>query len=242
MDLNHSSPDNNIEKDVNFNDNQLNVIEVNNNESYENSFNLRDRLFSWVIEKNITQKSVNSLLEILRGSGHNTLSQDARTLMHTKNATQEIKKIAGDSCIHFGVADGLLRSITKYFKECSNNIDLLINVDSISMSKSSTSQFWPILVFIFSNVRTKPFAAGVYHGISKPNDVNQYLSPLVNELILLEEHGFNYHGKTVVVKGIICDAPARAFITCTKNHSFGCSTGRRIYLIMLFFLNIIENG
>jgi len=94
-------------------------------------------------------------------------------------------------------------------------------------SKSSTSQFCAILVFIFSHVRTKPFAAGVYHGISKPNDVNQYLSALVNELILLEEHGFNYHEKTykVVVKGIICDAPARAFITCTKYHSgyFGCS-------------------
>jgi len=96
------------------------------------------------------------LLEILRDSGHNTLPRDARTLMHTpKNATREIKKIAGGSYIHFGVADGLLRSLTKYFKECPNTIDLLINVNGISMSKSSTSQFWPILVFIFSNIRTK---------------------------------------------------------------------------------------
>jgi len=53
--------------------------------------------------------------------------------MHTpKNATREIKKIAGGSYIHFGIADDLLRSITKYFKECPNTIDLLINVDDIS--------------------------------------------------------------------------------------------------------------
>ncbi|EFN70304.1 hypothetical protein EAG_00406, partial [Camponotus floridanus] len=162
--------------------------------------NLRDRLFLWVIQENITQKSVNSLLQILCDCGHDTLPRDARTLMHTpKYATREIKKIAGGSYIHFGVVDGLLRSIAKYFKVCPNTIDILINVDGLSISNSSSSQFWPILISIFTNIRTKPFAAGVYHGMSKPNDANQYLSPLINELILLEENGINYNGKTCKV-------------------------------------------
>jgi len=143
-----------------------------------------------------------------------------------KKATREIKKIAGGSYIHFGVVDGLLRSITKYFKVCPSTIDILINVDGLSISNSSTSQFWPILISIF-NIRTKPFVTGVYYGMSKPKDANQYLNSLISELILLEEHGINYNRKTckVLVKGIVCDAPARAFVTCTKNHSgyFGCS-------------------
>lgn len=120
-----------IEKDVNFSDTNLDLIEVNNESqtSDESVSNLRDRLFLWGMKENMTQKSVNSLLQILRDCGHDTLPRDARTLMHTpKHATREIKKIAGGSYIHFGVVDGLLRSITKYFKVCPSTIDILINI------------------------------------------------------------------------------------------------------------------
>jgi len=133
-----------IEKNMNFSDTNLDLIEVNNElrTSDESTSNLRDRLFLWVIQENITQKSVNSLLQILHDCGHDTLPRDARTLMHTpKYATREIKKIAGGSYIHFGVVDGLLRSIAKYFKVCPNTIDILINVDDLSISNSSSSQF-----------------------------------------------------------------------------------------------------
>jgi len=103
-----------IEKNVNFSNINLDLIEVNNElrTSEENTSNLRDRFFLWVMQENITQKSVNSLLQILRDCGHNTLPRDARTLMHTpKYATREIKKIAGSSYIHFKVVDGLLQLI-----------------------------------------------------------------------------------------------------------------------------------
>lgn len=84
-----------IESDLNFNDTSLNIFVANNDtcKTSDNSFNLRDKLFSWALAENITQKSINSLLQILRDCGHITLPRDARTLMQTpKNATQEIKK------------------------------------------------------------------------------------------------------------------------------------------------------
>lgn len=63
--------------------------------------------------------------------------------------------------------------------------------------------------------------------MSKPKNTNQYLNSLISELILLEAHSINYNGKTckALIKGIVCDAPARTFVTCTKNHSgyFGCN-------------------
>lgn len=56
--------DNEIEENVNLSDtNNLNLIEVNNDESQtfdeSSASNLRDRLSLWVMEENITQKSVN---------------------------------------------------------------------------------------------------------------------------------------------------------------------------------------
>lgn len=36
-----------------------------------------------MMQENITQKSVNSLLQILHDCDHDTLLRDARTLMHT---------------------------------------------------------------------------------------------------------------------------------------------------------------
>ena len=99
----------------------------------------------------------------------------------------------------------------------------MINYDEVTLCLS-----YNILISIFTNnINTKPFVAGLYHGMSKPNDANQYLSPLITELIALEENGIYYNEKIykVLVKGIVYDAPARAFITYTKNHSgyFGCS-------------------
>lgn len=139
--------------------------------------NLSSKLQSWVIKEQISQKSANALLKILRDCGHNSLPNDIRTLMKTeRKATQHIEKMDNGFYVHFGLLNGLLRSLERYFEECPDSIKLLINCDGMSLSRSSGSQFWSILVSIYTNVRTEPFPVGVYHDFSKPKNANTYLS------------------------------------------------------------------
>jgi len=67
---------------------------------------------------------------------------------------------------------------------------------------------------------------GIYEGHSKPDDVNEFLQDFVDEAIELTKSGFSQDGRSaqIIIKGFICDAPARAFITCIKSHTgyYGC--------------------
>jgi hypothetical protein len=70
------------------------------------------------------------------------------------------------------------------------------------------------------------FVIGVFHGDSKPDNANEYLSDLIAEAILLERAGFAFRNikVTIRVTAFVCDAPARSFSTCDKGHTayFGC--------------------
>lgn len=99
-------------------------------------------LRSWVMQQNISHTAINSLLEILRTHNHFELPRDERTLMQTpKKATQNIKNVNNDFYIHFGVKNGIERLMTKYFDTCPNKVEIQVNCDGISISKSSSSQF-----------------------------------------------------------------------------------------------------
>ena len=76
-------------------------------------------------------------------------------------------------------------------------------------------------------IYTNPVVVGMHYGLSKPIDANIYLSEFVNEMIDIQKNGivFDSTNCKIVIQAIICDAPARAFITRTKGHAgyFGCS-------------------
>ena len=92
-------------------------------------------------------------------------------------------------------------------------------MDGISLFKSSTSQFWPILALIAGT--DKPFPIGVYHGNSKPTSVNDYLLKFVEETNEILRTGIVYNGKMkrIQIAGLVCDAPATAFVTGTVGHT-----------------------
>lgn len=71
--------------------------------------------------------------------------------------------------IHFGLWSALRRSIKMYYTFIkTDEIKLHINIDGLPISKSSSSQFWPIMASIEGiDVYTLPFLIGVYHGMSK---------------------------------------------------------------------------
>lgn len=67
----------------------------------------------------------------------------------------------------------------------------------------------------------------MYHGLRKSQDANEFMSDFVNEFIHLSQNGITVCNKTYVIaiNAILYDAPARAFVTCTKGHIgyFACS-------------------
>jgi len=78
-----------------------------------------------------------------------------------------------------GLTHGINRHLLK-FKHEDNEIKILVGVDGLPLSKSSSSQFWPILAYVYPH-SNNVFPIGIYHGNSKPNDSNNYLKYFVEE-------------------------------------------------------------
>jgi hypothetical protein len=74
---------------------------------------------------------------------------------------------------------------------------------------------------------SKPFLIGIYHGHCKPDDPNFFLDDFTTKMSALLQTGISFNDEIIrlVLHGFVCDAPARAFICCTKSHSgyFCCS-------------------
>ena len=132
---------------------------------------------------------------------------------------------------HFGIKNGV-KHILKSYDLKSKNVErkmlqIIVNVDRIPIAKSSGSQFWPILGML-TNVHcamNKPFMIGIFHGSSKPKDPNDFMKDFTEEMQALQISGvlLDGHQYKLELKGLVCDAPAKAFILCTKNHTGYCS-------------------
>ncbi|XP_039306282.1 uncharacterized protein LOC113005292 isoform X1 [Solenopsis invicta] len=148
--------------------NSDNVLDFTN---IDNTFgkNLKEDFQTLVVEDNIAHSTVNKLLKILKKHGHSDLSTDVRVLMGSpRNASINITFLDKGHYVHFGISSGLQRSINMYSAFIkSNHLKLNINIDGLLISKSSGSQFWPILTSIEGiHVYTSPFIIGIYHGMS----------------------------------------------------------------------------
>lgn len=69
------------------------------------------------------------------------------------------------------------------------------------------------------NAKNKPFTIAIYFGTKDP-DSDGYLLDFVNELIQLQENGFEFCGSTYpfAVRNFILDAPARSLVKCCIGH------------------------
>ena len=76
----------------------------------------------------------------------------------------------------------------------------------------------------------QPFLVALYYGTEKPQSVDDYLAELLQELKLLQVNGlyFDRQHFSVSVSNFICDAPARAFLKCTKIHNDRIAAGSRV--------------
>lgn len=122
-----------------------------------------------------------------------------------------IKNIKGGQYWHYG----LEVCIRDFFHDVKNDeeIYIRINIDGLPIFNSSKNEFWPI-IFTIDNLNPKPMIIGIYYGKGKPQDLGEFLSPLVAEFNSILQHGIQIGDYTIAVtlKCFVCDSPARSFI------------------------------
>lgn len=213
---------------------QPEINERNVDVSNLNSF--KSKLAILVVTSRIPRNCVTQLLKLLKSvdslESIKSLPTDSRTLLSTpRSGIIEVKTISGGHYIHFGISNGLKHLFNEdpYVRQLMV-FELWFNIDELPIDKKGKS-FWPILCGLCVNNSIKPFIIGAYFGAKKPCDVHEYLSPFIEELNNLLNNGLEINDNNPIciqIKGIIADAPARAFIKQCKGHSgyFGC--GRRL--------------
>ncbi|XP_058809906.1 uncharacterized protein LOC131675078 [Phymastichus coffea] len=209
---------------VNYKFNVTNTLSDNNSKS-ENIGNVSDQLKTllpeWVIDNNITQTAFTDLLHRLRRDVPSLkLPLDSRTLLKTPEHT-EIYKINGGEYCHFGLSSCLEKIALdrRLLKIEQKTIDLLINVDGAPMGKSTAKTLWPILCS--DKLGKNVYIVGIFNGCSKPEDSDEFLKFFIEEAKNFVNNGITIL-KThynVIIDGIICDAPAKAYILGVKCHS-----------------------
>lgn len=80
---------------------------------------------------------------------------------------------------------------------------------------------WPILGKIREIPNSNVFVIGLYAGVTKPTNVEEYLNEFIQDMKCVVQEGIQYNGVhfRVAPDAFICDAPARAFLKCIKGHT-----------------------
>ncbi|XP_058128660.1 uncharacterized protein LOC131292916 [Anopheles ziemanni] len=174
----------------------------------------------------LSRNFLNLLLAILRKFGHPDLPKDARTLVRTPKVAHEIQKVTGGKFWYQGIEVALKNYFNGGIPEATN-FKLQICIDGLPLFKSSSTQFWPILVKVEELKDCPIFVAGIFSGQKKPDNLESFLRPLVCELNELQLTGLNFFGKivSVCVSAFIADSPARSFIKSVMSFSakHGCT-------------------
>jgi len=192
----------------------------------------QSKLSEYIISSRTPRRSATKLLKLLKSVDAldclKSFPKDSRTLLSTPRSGQvNLTKVGGGEYVHFGLSTGLLH-ILKHFIPLQNIsiLNIWFNIDGLPIDKKGKS-FWPILCAIyFESKIMKPFIVGAFFGSKKPYSVQEYLHPFVEELNYLLEHGLAINDNTINIniKGIVANAPAKAFIKQVKGHSgyFAC--------------------
>lgn len=185
-------------------------------ESINESSFILNSLRQWVAEFNITLRALRALLTILRIAFDSVdLPKDPRTVMRTPR-TVSIVKLNNEATFWY---QGLEVCLRQRFDKLSKDktITVNVNIDGLPLFNSATKCFWPILVNVHEHPEMPPMAVGIFYGEKKPENVDIYFRPFVNELKHVLNDGLLLNGNrlTVRVRCFICDSPARAFIKGT---------------------------
>lgn len=233
--------DYNIMVDINVDNNILVPnFSSDSDSSSDNNENVLTSIKNWAVQHNISHIALSNLLKVLK-TNHNCFHyfpNDSRTLLKTNVSKQplQIQTINPGIFYYFGVVNGIKSCIGKNIFS-DDTIKLHIGIDGLPLTKSTNSQFWPILCCIrnFNSIHPCVFLVGLYWGHEKPLESNMYLSEMVTELIDLCTNGIDLSlgKKKVVVEAFSCDAPAKSYILKIKGHT-GFSSCTRCKTVGVF--------
>lgn len=167
-----------------------------------------------------------SLLQGLNKYPRDTLPNDARTLLNTpKNSI--ITPMGSGLYSHYGLQKGLINQLKWLeLRKIPRDFHLHLNIDGLPLSKSSTSQVWPILVkFVnYPGASLSPFLVGIVHGNNKPDNVNLYLESTISEYLELNNEGFVFENRKfkIYLKLFCADTVARNYVLCFPPHNSRC--------------------
>lgn len=112
----------------------------------------------------ISRTHINQLFTLLKKyEPLSFLPKDYRSLLSTVRHVETRSSEPGNY-FHFGFLTGILRSLFQSLRVLPNKLNDSVNIDGIPLTKSSNSQFWPILALIRGFPEAKPFVIGIYHG------------------------------------------------------------------------------
>ncbi|VDP24712.1 unnamed protein product, partial [Schistosoma curassoni] len=166
------------------------------------------------------------------------ISKSIRGVLKTCPSVQP-KFIGSEVYYHLGLKTNLLRYVELWL--CTTDFEslkLYVNVDGLSMSRSSNQQLWPTLGRIIAPRLSDVFMIGIYGGNSKPAEFNEFSADTISEIKEMTDVGlfsvkFN-ECIAITLAAVICDAPARSSVRHTVNHNgkAGCDrcivVGRRL--------------
>jgi len=173
---------------------------------------LKSELACWVMDAHVSRESCNNLLALLRRHGCE-VPKDSRTLLKTPRTVPVTCKCGGPY-LYFGMQKVLHAAAC--LGECPDVLEIQVSVDGLPLFKSSNAQLWPILRSVNSS---KPMIIALYMGETKPKSVADYLEDFIAEVSELQANGFTCsfckvsEQRTVLLHSVVCDAPARAFLT-----------------------------
>lgn len=220
---------------------------------YDETCNYREMVRKLVQENQAAPALGDGMLEIMiKMSEHKTLPKTYKTLMETQTKSS-FKVIRPGMYHHIGLKAvceelGANDEWMKVNGE-TDRYELTMHIDGLPLSSNSTLQAWTILGSLPQRPDLKPFLLGIYVGYRAPDDFDAYLSDLSNDIVMGQTEGFKLNDSTVVrfdLRYVVADAPARAYISHTKNFSShkGCpyctQIGNRVGHHGQQFLNHIQ--
>ncbi|XP_050072641.1 uncharacterized protein LOC126560728 [Anopheles maculipalpis] len=186
----------------------------NNEDEAQRNGTFSKLLRLWALSHKITHAALNDLLEIVRESTDYYVPKDARTFLKTPVGNgKEISMVAGGQLWYQGIENALqyhFRTITPTLKQISVNLF----VDGLPLHHSGPTQLWPILMQLHELPEEPIMVLGIFCGSSKPDNVEQYLRPLVTDINNVIKTGITINTNKIELslRAIIADTPARAFI------------------------------
>ena len=112
------------------------------------------------------------------------------------------------------------------------SLTLRLNIDGLRLTNSTKSCLWPILALTKEIPEIEVVMIGVYHGLTKPNSINDYLKEFIADFKTIIKDGFVFEGKVLQINlldAFVCDAHTRSFLKCIKGH-VGCYSCERYML------------